>query len=335
MPYKKKEEANDILQYLIPKLDNVGIHQNQCKIDTTTDASGNLRGDVWLSRKDQATSIFEKNIVGLIEAKHRNCSIGDTDWRDAIEQGKIKGKKQSLTFYIVTNCTDSFRFYNIYNDNEITLDGTVISKLQSINVLEKIQAQITVDNSQVFHQIIPGITPISEDKFRKSLLKLADIYRSCGLKKGDERIDPSISFVILKYIGEKEKVQRTLSSVVKIWFDYGSGKGNYKADFMQSCKDIFSGEYGDTYKDFEKLVSFPNQLANDHYRRIWEELNQYHFHGCSFDIFGAIYEEFASQTKKREFGEFYTRRHITGVAARLLLRKEITGRDLKIGDPAC
>ena len=52
-------------------------------------------------------------------------------------------------------------------------------------------------------------------------------------------------------------------------------------------------------------------------------------------MFGAIYEEFASQSKKKEFGEFYTRRHITGMVARLLLRNEITGRDLMICDPAC
>jgi len=64
-------------------------------------------------------------------------------------------------------------------------------------------------------------------------------------------------------------------------------------------------------------------------------LNGFHFHGCNFDLYGSIYEEFASQTKKKEFGEFYTRRHITGVVARLLLRNEITGRDLKICDPAC
>jgi type I restriction-modification system DNA methylase subunit len=64
-------------------------------------------------------------------------------------------------------------------------------------------------------------------------------------------------------------------------------------------------------------------------------LNGFHFHGCNFDLYGSIYEEFASQGKKKEFGEFYTRRHITGVVARLLLRNEITGRDLKICDPAC
>jgi len=335
MPTKKKEEANDIVQYLLPQLGSVGIPQEHCKIDTTTDASGQLRGDIWISRKDQSTSGFEKNIICLIEAKHKNCAIGDIDWRDAMEHGKLKSKKQGLAFYVVTNCLDSFRFYNGYSDYEITLDGSVITKPQSEQVLEKIQAQVSEDNSQVYHQVLPGIMPVSEDKFRRSLGKLADTYRSCGLKKGDERIDPTVSFVILKYIGEKEKIQRTLTPIVKVWPDYGSGKGNWKADFSQSCKDIFGGEYGDSYEDFKELVYFSSLLANDHYKRIWEELNQYHFHGCSFDVFGAIYEEFASQTKKREFGEFYTRRHITGIAARLLLRNEVTGRALLIGDPAC
>jgi len=64
-------------------------------------------------------------------------------------------------------------------------------------------------------------------------------------------------------------------------------------------------------------------------------LDKYHFHGANFDLFGAIYEEFASQTVKEEFGEFYTRRHITGVTARLLLRNQIEPKEMKICDLAC
>ncbi|MFC1719105.1 class I SAM-dependent DNA methyltransferase [Candidatus Poribacteria bacterium] len=69
--------------------------------------------------------------------------------------------------------------------------------------------------------------------------------------------------------------------------------------------------------------------------KIYKELNDYHFHGANFDLFGAIYEEFASQTKKKEFGEFYTRRHITGMVAGILLRDELNPRKLRICDPAC
>ena len=89
------------------------------------------------------------------------------------------------------------------------------------------------------------------------------------------------------------------------------------------------------YKDFKDLLNFSPKLKNQHFKKIYKELNGFHFHGCNFDLYGSIYEESASQGKKKEFGEFYTRRHITGVIAKLLLRNEIAGRDLKICDPAC
>lgn len=331
----KKEESNDIVQCLLPSLMALKISAAQCKVDTSTESSGRRRGDVWISRSTQPSRSFEKNIIGLIEAKHRKCEIGDIEWRDAMAQGKAKAQSQSLTSYAVTNCTDSHRFYNAQTDDEIIIDGKVVTKLQPVDVLEKMLAQVTPDNSYVTHKSTPAIAPMSETKFRRALQRLADVYRSCGLKKGDERIDPTVSFVILKYIGEKEREHRTLDRVVKVWDEYGTDKGNYRADFDEARKDIFRGNYGDSYKDFKELVSFPNKLANEHYRLIYDELNQFHFHGCNFDVFGAIYEEFASQSKKKEFGEFYTRRHITGMIARLLLRNETTGRDLKICDPAC
>ena len=331
----KKEETNDIVQYLVPTLGQLGIASLQCKIDVTTEKSGHQRGDIWISLLLQPNRAFEKNIVALIEAKHRNCNLGDMDWRDAMAQGKLKAEQQGLNFFVVSNCTSTHRFYNRFTDDELSLDDKAITSLQPIEVLQKIQTQVTAENSRVIHRSIPKYQPVSEAKFRRSLQELANIYRSCGLKNGNDRIDPTVGFVILKYIGEQEQDRATLEAVVKTWGDYGKGKGNFKADFSESKRDIFGGEYGDIYKDFKDLVTFPKELGNEHYKKIYEELNQYHLHGCNFDLFGVIYEEFASQTKKKEFGEFYTRRHITGVVARLLLRREITGQALKICDPAC
>lgn len=329
----KKEETNDIVQSLLPLLESLGIKRQQCKIDVTTEKSGRKRGDVWISQKEQSQKGFEKNIIALIEAKHRKCEIGDMDWRDAMRQGKEKAQQHDLTYYIVTNCTTNSRFYNSHTDEEISLDGKILTKLQKIEILEKIQTQVTPENSFVVHKASKETTPFSESRFRTSLRKLADIYRSCGLKKGDDRIDPTVSFVVLKYIGEKEAERRTLPNKVKLWDDYGKQKGDYVGDFAISGKHIFNSS--SPYSDFKDLVNFPDKLKDEHYKQVYEEINKFHFHGCSFDVFGAIYEEFASQTKKKEFGEFYTRRHITGLVARLLLRNEITGRELKICDPAC
>lgn len=339
----KKEETNDIVQYLLPTLEKLNIPRENCKVDVTTEKSGNKRGDVWISLKSQTDKDFEKNIVALIEAKHRNTTIGDMDWRDAMRQGKEKAPVQGLHYYVVTNCISQFRFYNANNDEEIILDGKTLTTLVSLEILQKIQSQVSSDISYVIHKASKRTRPIWETGFRNTLKKLADIYRSAGLKKGDERIDPTVSFVVLKYIGENEKESRTLDPVMRLWEDlrpiaYDEEVRDLRVEFEKMVELIWDerSQYKENlYKDFRNLINFPTKLKSEHFKKIYRELNAYHFHGANFDLFGAIYEEFASQTKKKEFGEFYTRRHITGMVARLLLRNEFNPRDLAICDPAC
>lgn len=338
----KKEETNDIVQYLIPQLEALEIGRDNCKIDVTTEKSGRTRGDIWISLRKQDDIHFERNIIALIEAKHKKTIIGDMDWRDAMRQGKEKSEKQGLNYYIVTNCVDEIRFYNRYNDEEVLLDGKVITRLVTLNKLQKIQSQVSKDSSYVIDKASEATRPFSEDKFRDTLKKLADIYRSAGLKKGDERIDPTVSFVVLKYISENESVNRTLNPVIKLWDELktvaDSDRGALRDEFDTIIRQIWANdsEYKDNiYKDFKDLIKLPPKLKNEHCKKIYNELRGYPFHGVNFDLFGAIYEEFASQTKKKEFGEFYTRRHITKMVARLLLRNEINPRPLKICDPAC
>lgn len=339
----KKEETNDIVQYLIPALEGIGISKDFCKIDVTTEKSGSKRGDIWISLKKQSEKDFENNIISLIEAKHKKAIVGDIDWRDAMQQGKEKACNQKLNYYIVTNCKSEFRYYNSHNDEEIILDGKILTKLVSFGVLQKIQTQVTSENSQVTHKSKRITTAISPSKFRSTLKNLADIYRSAGLKKGDERIDPTVSLVVLKYISEKEKEKRTLNKVIKTWDELSKVAndqevGDLKVGFGNMVDMIWGNKSqykNNDYKDFKDLIAFSQKLKNEHFKKIYKELDQYHFHGANFDLFGAIYEEFASQTKKKEFGEFYTRRHITGVIAKLLLRNELIPRDMKICDPAC
>jgi hypothetical protein len=180
----KKEETNDIFQYLIPKLEVLGISREYCKIDVIIESGGKKRGDLWISLKKQDQRDFEENIIALIEAKHRKSIVGDGDWRDAMQQGKEKARRQKLNFYIITNCKSQFRFYNSWNDDEIILDSTTLTQLVPIEILQKIQTQVTAERSYVAHKSV--IVPqISTTKFRETLKRLADIYRSAGLKKGE------------------------------------------------------------------------------------------------------------------------------------------------------
>ena len=47
-------------------------------------------------------------------------------------------------------------------------------------------------------------------------------------------------------------------------------------------------------------------------------------HDSGFDLFGAVYEKFAGNKEKSDFGEFFTRRHYTHVFSKLLLQNEKT-----------
>jgi len=209
--------------------------------------------------------ILKKNIIGLIEAKHRKSLVGDIDWRDAMRQGKGKACNQKLNYYIVTNCKSEFRFYNSHTDEEVILDGTVITKLLPIEVLQKIQSQISSENCQVIHKSVTMTTPISPAKFRETLKNLADIYRSVGLKQGEERIDPTVSFVVLKYISEAEFEKRTLDKNIKLWYelikianDEETGDLRVAFDSMKSMIWDEESQYKDNaYKDFKDLIDFP------------------------------------------------------------------------------
>ncbi|MFH1824795.1 MAG: N-6 DNA methylase [Candidatus Firestonebacteria bacterium] len=328
----KREETNDIVQNLYDLLKDVGIDKKFCKQDVTTQHTLTKRGDVWISLFGNSNKKeFEKNIIALIEAKHKKCIIGDRDWKDAMKHGEVKSLKQKLNYYIVTNCKDSFRFYNSHNNKEIKLDGEPITRLQPIKVLIKIQTQVDENNSDVVNKIKNEKMKTERD-FQKSLYKLKNIFRSGAIKKSDEKINTTVSFIILKYISEMELEEGHLDKVVKLWDEYGT---NFKADIEGSIKDILSGEYGKKYVDFKGMINFSKKLKNNHYAKIHSELDKYHFHGCGFDVYGAIYEEFASKKEKKEFGEFYTRRHITNVISKLLLKDEKIPRDIKICDPAC
>ncbi len=340
----KKEETNDIVQYLIPLLNKNNISTENCKIDVTTEKSGKQRGDIWISLVSQSNKNFENKITCLIEAKHRNSNIGDIDWRDAMSQGKEKAKKQKLNYYVVTNCKSDFRYYNVHDDEEIYLDGKILTKIVPLEILQKIQTQTNEDSSYVLHKASKDTVPIiSEASFRKSLKNLANVYRSAGLKKGDERIDPTVSFVVLKYISEQELEKRTLHSSIKLWHELRniaySEEGDLKSSFKIMVDNIWdkNSEYkNNRYSDFKDLIDIKDsKLKNNHFKLIYKELDGKKYHGANFDLYGSIYEEFASQTKKKEFGEFYTRRHITGMVAKLLLRNELKFRKLKISDPAC
>lgn len=80
-------------------------------------------------------------------------------------------------------------------------------------------------------------------------------------------------------------------------------------------------------------------ISKDNVKLIYDIINSMHpLHGTGFDLFGAVYEMFATSKEKKDFGEYFTRRHYAHIFAKLLLKDEDCFNESNkpsIIDPAC
>lgn len=322
------KEVSNMIKKFLPVIESKGFKIKNCEFDSTTPETGRKRGDIWL--KDDMGKY-----LGLIEAKDVTCVIGDHDWEDAMRQGKTKSLVQGLNYYIVTNCNDYTRYYNSHTEDEIQFDEKPITSLLSLDDTLKVIAQINKDNSIAYSILHTG--EIYEREFVNCLDKLENIYRGCSIAN-DNCIEPTISFIVIKYISEMEDESRTLERAIKLWkeFDWDY----IKTEIESFISNIWGkdSEYGNNkYRDFKDLISFPSSLTGKAYQQIYNEIDKLNFHGnAKFDILGSVYEKFADDKTKKAFGQYYTRRHITSFVARAIFNKSVTlSPDTIICDPAC
>ena len=87
---------------------------NNYKVDTATAKTTPKRGDIWIS---------------ISNSKDRNFD------------------------YIVSNCKE-FRFYNVYNDSLLYLDNKLLTKMVNLEILNKINTQVSENNSEIYHKEI-------------------------------------------------------------------------------------------------------------------------------------------------------------------------------------
>jgi len=337
----RRTEANDIVHLLLPNLRSRGFNLDNVKVDTTTPSTGSKRGDVWISTRPQTDSGFNTHIIGLIEAKYHRVAIGDREWNDARRQGKEKASRQHLTYYCVTDCNSLFRYYAVDTDADITLDGRPVSSPPSPELLSQMLAQVRDGSAEIRTEPVVAPARVSETDFKSTLQQLSQVYRSAHINR-KEWVDNTVSLVVLKYISEKESFQRTLPRGVELWNDVvRSSREDQTYDVASRFRSIISqiwenSEYQpNEYSSFKDLVTVSPRLNNLHMRKLVDALDAYHLHGAEFDLFGSVYEAYASQEKKREFGQYYTRRHITRIASELLLAQELQPRPLRLCDPAC
>ena len=190
---------------------------------------------------------------------------------------------------------------------------------------------------------------ISEAVFNKKLWELKKIYRNVKFDNNVQIIDFTIGFVALEYFEEREKrikgkldatkiywsdcrkpiPEETVANLVEYIARLQREQFGEFSSYMQKVKDTIHGIEGQK----KPLVSDAEA------QQIYDVINSMKpLHESGFDLFGAIYEMFADPNEKKEFGQYYTRRHYTHIFAKLLLKNETyftAEKKFTVLDPAC
>jgi len=352
MAKSKKREALTVTRLINEVLvGQLSIPLRQIVNDTSfTKYTGSKRPDLLISEFEfdgQNEDQYVQNLIAYAEIKD-NCSVGDKDWKDALKQGKEKAHKLNLPYFIVSNCKISI-FYNTLSLEEITLNKNPIREFQTIDILRLIKSRLrTTPKKSNIRTNVDSISTISESIFNKKLWELANIYRGIKFKNNVEKIDFTIGFVSLEFFEEKETEEGEKDSTKLYWSncnDELSEKlvGNLSQYIKRLEDETEFSEFRDLMEAVRKLiVGERGKLAlidKDDVKLIYETINSMRpLHGCGFDLFGAVYEMFASSKEKKDFGEYFTKRHYTHIFSKLLLRDiQYFNSDTKftVLDPAC
>ena len=329
-PPSKRREDTDIDHFLIPVLGDAGIEPKFLRRNEATQYTTPLRGDFWVSTLPHAHPDYEDAIVALIECKDRKASPGDSDWAKGVSDGQKKATLQGLRAFFVTN-TDTFtRCYRTSDLADISVDGEPLASVPNIPVLRAIQAQVSPARTNVlFRTFAPNIP--NANSFRSALWNIRQTFRSRGISKGDEDkiIKSTLTFCILKLMAERQAKFRLLPPTIVL--------GNWRV--LQMDREIKN-----TIADISGLIQFSHlkdclwiddRLDAKACVAVWDQISRFTLFGSDFDFFGIVYETLANKNLKKDFGEFYTPRHIIRFMVRTLFADEKLPRSLTICDPAC
>lgn len=297
----------------------------------------NVEYDIDKDNEDE----YIKNLVAYAEVKD-NCKVNDNEWKNAYNQAIKKSKSLNMPYFIVTNCNVVY-FYNAHNGNEIELNGNPIREFQDLDILNLILNELRKDKNLINISTEGDLKgKISEAVFNKKLWELANIYRQIDFKNITEKIDFTIGFIALKYFEEKESQMNCKLADEVYWSDIK--KINKLSLFVNNLEIYIKRlEKSTEFKEFKDLMEIVRlkieDIADEDVREIFDIIESFkELHGCGFDLFGAVYEMFASNKEKGDFGEFFTRRHYTHIFSKILLSKEKSydsNKKFRILDPAC
>ena len=310
--------------------------------------TGALRPDLLISEFEfdgTNDDQFIENLVAYAEVKDDSCIFNDADWRLAIEHGKRKAPNLKLPYFIVTNCKMSV-FYNAATLQEITLNKNSIREFQTIDILRLIKNRLT-KNPKItnIRTNVDSISTISEAIFNKKLWELATVYRGISFKDNQQKIDFTIGFIALEFYEEKSVIENRKDQQKIYWSDCMDQHDEKMVANIDAYVRRLSAETD--FKEFKNLIDTLRDaiagqsplVPKEDVRRIYDIINSMRpLHGAGFDLFGAVYEMFASSKEKKDFGEYFTRRHYAHLFAKLLLSSERywnPNREFTVLDPAC
>ena len=352
MAKAKKQEALSVSRLINEVLvAQLSIPFRQIVNDTSfAKYTGSKRPDILISEFEYDGTNddqFIQNLVAYAEAKD-DCAVDDKDWKDAIAQGRLKAPKLGLPYFIVTNCKTTY-FYNAKNLKQLTLNGNPIREFQTIDIYRLIKNKlITNPNLAAISTNVDSISTISEAIFNKKLWELAGVYRGINFKDNVQKIDFTVGFVALEYFEEKEEIDGTKDASKVYW-------STCNDSMAEKIRNNLSGyisrlEEETTFKEFKNVMEVVRiaisgdgrnkpLIGTDDVKQIYDIIDSMKpLHGTGFDLFGAVYEMFASSKEKKDFGEYFTRRHYTHIFAKLLLQYEDvynSEKEFSIIDPAC
>ena len=347
---RRKHEALTVLHLIHEVLaGQLSIPLHQIVNDSTFEKyTGTKRPDLLISEFEFDGSNddqFIENLVAYAEVKD-NASLNDRDWRDALEQGKQKAPKRKLPYFIVTNCKMPV-FYNAQTLKAITLNKNPIREFQTIDILRLIKNRLKKKPRLADIQTnVDSISTISEAIFNKKLWELSTVYRGINFKDNQQKIDFTIGFISLEFYEEKATLENRKDKQKIYWSECADESDEKLVANIEAYVRRLSDETD--FKEFKNLIDTLRSaiiggqrslVPKEDVRRIYDITNSMKpLHGAGFDLFGSVYEMFASSKEKKEFGEYFTRRHYAHLLAKLLLQNEQfwnPDREFTILDPAC
>ena len=236
MAQKRKQEslgtARFIQEILVGQL---SIPSKQIVNDTSFEKyTGSKRPDLLISeigydRHKRNDDEYIANLVAYSEVKDE-CSVDDKDWQNAFTQGKDKGTKLKLPFFIITNLKTTI-FYNIKTEKQISLNGNPIREFQTIDILRLIKTRLVknpdLDNIQTN---VDSLSIISEAVFNKKLWDLEKVYRNINFDNNNQKIDFTIGFISLEFFEEKEIIMGRKNANKIYWSTCTDGTETYPAE---------------------------------------------------------------------------------------------------------